>query len=443
MSIKQLARAGALPLLVCLTLIVSTLSLMAEAGPAAQEPTPRITNTPRGTPPPTNTSTRTPTATKPTKTRTPTGPPEPTETATLTETPAPTDTERPLFPITPITTPTFTPTVSIVTPIPPQATVPPASPTATRTATPTLTPTSTLTPTATQTLTPTATSTLTPTATSTLTPTATSTLTPTATATPTPTPTPTLITSIPVVTITSPVSGTQGQVGQPVTVEVVATDPTGVTQVELWVDGKLTNVQSRPAEGAQPSWNTRFIWTPQSPGSHTLGARATNSSGQKSALVSIIINVIGGVARLTITNPANGAQVEVGQEVTVQAEAEDSLGVVSAELWVNGALAGTWAAPASQGVHGLLKVVFIQATQVNITFPWTPQAAGSYTLEVRSFRPGGQQSARDSVSVQAVAPALPTPSTLSPTGGTLSLWWVPALLLASMLVLVRAARFLG
>jgi uncharacterized protein YraI len=116
----------------------------------------------------------------------------------------------------------------------------------------------------------------------------------------------------------------------------------------------------------------------------------------------------GGVPVVTINAPANGAQVQVGEPVTVQAVAVDSKGVIRMELWTEGSMIGVQASPIPQGQSPL-----------NLTLPWITQIPGSHTLEVRAYNVEGRQSAPTSVNVNAVGAVVggtPTPpSTLPPS----------------------------
>jgi thermitase len=114
-------------------------------------------------------------------------------------------------------------------------------------------------------------STTTPTPTPTPIPTPTSTPSPTPTPTPTPAPTPILDTTLPSVSITTPAAG--GSVSGNVSVTVSASDNSGVTKVELYVDGLL---QSASTSGPFTNkWNT----AKSSKGSHSLHCKAYDVAG--------------------------------------------------------------------------------------------------------------------------------------------------------------------
>ncbi|NIO69140.1 MAG: protein kinase, partial [Anaerolineae bacterium] len=83
------------------------------------------------------------------------------------------------------------------------------------------------------------------------------------------------------------------------------------------------------------------------------------------------------VPTVVINSPPSGSQVQVGQEVIVQATATDSKGVTQVELWVNGVLHHSDVSP-SQG-----QSPFISWQS------WRAPAAGTYTLMVRAHNAAG------------------------------------------------------
>jgi predicted phage tail protein len=242
-------------------------------------------------------------------------------------------------------------------------------------------------------------------------------------------------------------------------VEAKISDPAGIERVELWVDGKMVGVQS-PALKGQTAMTALFSWTPLSPGSHTVGIRAINVFGLENDLVVVVVNASGAEPRVTILSPMDGEQLPVGLQIMIQALAEDPTGVERGELWVNGKLVAEWTRTEAESRDSIkagfffgsesksgqtnppesmapIKAGFIQLPQVAMSFPWTPSAAGEYTLEVRTFNSSTEQHrATDSVVVVAEG-AEATPSMMSITGGAFAPWWMPGLLLLVLLVAFR------
>ncbi len=110
---------------------------------------------------------------------------------------------------------------------------------------------------------------------------------------------------------------------------------------------------------------------------------------------------------VVITAPVDGSQVTTGQPVTVQATASDPSGVVRMELWVSGAKMAETASPVAQG----------QPTLTG-SMQWTPQAPGSYTLEVKAFNAANRVNEPRTVTVNAAAGASTATPTATPQPGT-------------------------
>ncbi len=109
---------------------------------------------------------------------------------------------------------------------------------------------------------------------------------------------------------------------------------------------------------------------------------------------------------VVITTPVNGSQVSVNQPLTVQATASDPAGVVRMELWVSGLKTAESISPVAQGQPTL-----------TASFQWTPEAPGSYTLEVRAYNERGAVSAPTLITVNAAGggPAGTDTPTVTPT----------------------------
>jgi hypothetical protein len=98
---------------------------------------------------------------------------------------------------------------------------------------------------------------------------------------------------------------------------------------------------------------------------------------------------------VSITSPPQGAQVNVGQELLVQASASDTAGIQHLELWVDGALVTTAQAPVpTQTFAGILR--------------WTPNAPGTHTLVVKAISAAGFTSDPSAVAVTVIGTAAPT-----------------------------------
>jgi thermitase len=145
---------------------------------------------------------------------------------------------------------------------------------------------------------------------------------------------PALDTTPPTVVIGSPDPGST--VAGLVTVDIAATDNTGVSQIELYLDNELVAVQS----GAQLSvlWDT----TAQPDGASTATAVAYDKAGNRAAAASTV--TVRNKSDVTppfvvITSPSNGAILAKSQKITVKAS--DESGVTRVELYANRVLIGS------------------------------------------------------------------------------------------------------
>jgi len=123
--------------------------------------------------------------------------------------------------------------------------------------------------------------------------------------------------------------------------------------------------------------------------------------------------IAGGVPTVVINSPASGSQVQVGQEVIVQATVTDSKGVTQVELLVNGVLYHSDVSPNPQGQSPF---IYQQS--------WPAPAAGTYTLMVRSYNAAGGVSQPAAITVNVTGVTTPGPG--EPTA-TATVTFTPAL----------------
>jgi len=119
----------------------------------------------------------------------------------------------------------------------------------------------------------------------------------------------------PVVQVQSPANGAQFQVDQEIIVQSQATDPQGVTRIELWVDDRLSDVTTSPDPNGQPTLIAAQRWTSRQPGSHTIQVRARNRTNAEGRSPLIGITVIG-AAGPSPSPPCTDANVFVS-DVTI------------------------------------------------------------------------------------------------------------------------------
>ncbi len=113
--------------------------------------------------------------------------------------------------------------------------------------------------------------------------------------------------SKPMVVITSPPSGSQFREGEDVALQSTSTDATGVTRVELIVDGSVTRVDPSPTAQGTPNFALTQAWK-ATPGTHTLLVRAYNVKGEVSDPVAISITVVAGAVAKPTAPPTAVAQ---------------------------------------------------------------------------------------------------------------------------------------
>lgn len=114
-------------------------------------------------------------------------------------------------------------------------------------------------------------------------------------------------TSIPEVVITAPINGAEVQLNLPVTIQATASDPVGVTRMELWVSGRKADESLSPAPQGQPTLTASFQWVPDTPGTFTLEIRAYNERGAVSSPTVVTVNAVGDVPPDSADTPTPAA----------------------------------------------------------------------------------------------------------------------------------------
>ncbi|KGJ91586.1 Ig-like domain-containing protein [Thalassotalea sp. ND16A] len=137
--------------------------------------------------------------------------------------------------------------------------------------------------------------------------------------------------SPPALNITSPADG--ATVSAAVTITATGSDPSGVTQVQFFVDGVLLSTDT--VAPYSTSWNTTSV----TDGAHTLTARASDNAGNTGTSTSVNVTVDNSGPAVNITSPAGGATVSAA--VTITAAASDPSGVTQVQFFVDGVLLST------------------------------------------------------------------------------------------------------
>jgi hypothetical protein len=82
-------------------------------------------------------------------------------------------------------------------------------------------------------------------------------------------------------------------INQPVTVQVEANDPTGVTRIELWANGRKMDEVDTQLVQVLPTLNAGLEWTPAAPGRYALEVRAYNEAGLVNLQLVTTLQVVG------------------------------------------------------------------------------------------------------------------------------------------------------
>ncbi len=178
-------------------------------------------------------------------------------------------------------------------------------------------------------------------------------------------------TTPPVSSITSPANGSS--VSGTIAVDVAASDDTGVSRVELYVNGTLHATDS--AAPYSFSWDTATSGT----GTRYLQAIAYDAAGNAGPSSQITVTVIpvptgsDTIAPVvTISNPLNGSSITGLSSVTLNASATDNVGVKKMEIYVDGVYKGYY-------------------SRSSITWTWNTSglAAGTHIIMVKAIDAAG------------------------------------------------------
>lgn len=204
-------------------------------------------------------------------------------------------------------------------------------------------------------------------------------------------------TTAPTVAISSPTSGTT--VSGTVAVTASASDNTGVSKVEFYVNGTLQTTDT--AAPYTYSWNTTALAN----GTYTLTAKAYDAAGNVGQSSSVSVTVTNDITApvTSITSPTGGTTVS--GTVSVASSASDNVAVTKVELYVNNVLQAT-------------------DTASPYSFSWntTSVVDGSYSISTRAYDAAGNvgQSAAVNVNVKnaVVDTIAPVVSITSPTANS-------------------------
>ena len=159
---------------------------------------------------------------------------------------------------------------------------------------------------------------------------------------------------VPIVTLTSPDSGTFFAAGAPIPLTASATDTDGTIARVEFLDGSTLI-------GVAPAAPFGLSWTTASPGAHSIRARATDDKGATSDSAAAAI-VVGQPPLIVVTSPAACSKIDGPVDLVLTADAfSPNDAIVQVDFFDGGALVGTsrgspWRvtlANASPGSHSI------------------------------------------------------------------------------------------
>jgi len=149
-------------------------------------------------------------------------------------------------------------------------------------------------------------------------------------------------TQAPTIQLMSPESGVQVALGERVLVQSVAEDDEGIVKTELWVDGRLYEVNRSEEAAGQLALDAIQIWEASPLGRHTLLVKAHDVHGQVSPPVSVEVVVVPPpptptpaptVAPTAVVDPSCVPSARFVEDVTVPDDSLYNGGVNFTKTW--------------------------------------------------------------------------------------------------------------
>ena len=210
--------------------------------------------------------------------------------------------------------------------------------------------------------------------------------------------------------------GTTVTAGKSVTVRATATDNVAVSGVDFRATGAVVDDRSVsvvPAPSATADFSITVPVAAPDGAAIVVTGRARDASGNVSPDATLNLQVVGDhtAPTITIVSPADGAQVRLGQSVTLSVQATDDVAVSRIAFTATGAVGGGESRTISPAVTPAA-VSFTLAVPLDAT-------PGTITLSVTATDPAGNVSASALRSVQVVDSIGPGVQITSPAPGTL------------------------
>ncbi|MFN8491312.1 MAG: carboxypeptidase regulatory-like domain-containing protein [Caldilineaceae bacterium] len=224
---------------------------------------------------------------------------------------------------------------------------------------------------------------------------------------------PVAVDQLPVVSISSPISGSLVSTGGQVTVTVRASDDGGISQIELATSGGVTVTQRITVTPAAASYTAPFTLnipanTPL--GNLVLRASAVDNRQQRSASAPVVLTIVDAtLPTAQITSPANNTGIKPGAVITVSVTAADNGGVAALDLQTSGAFA--------QQVHQVISPTRTSvAAKLLITVPPTVTANALVTVTVRASDGAGNLSQPAAILMKVLDVVKPVVTLTLPNG---------------------------
>lgn len=202
----------------------------------------------------------------------------------------------------------------------------------------------------------------------------------------------------PQVTILSPASPQNVELGSQLQVQTAATDAAGVTQLQMLVDNQAyTQVNSQNPAGQNP-FSATFIYAASAAGTHMILIRATDAAGNIGNSNALTVNVTDNTPPSVTTNFSR-YNVRANEQVTVYTNATDAAGIQRVELWADGGLYNVYNSPNPPA-----------QTSLAVQQIWASNVPGNHTLFVRVFDVNNQSTTTPATTIYVRTPEQPTPT---------------------------------
>lgn len=210
----------------------------------------------------------------------------------------------------------------------------------------------------------------------------------------------------PTANILFPLGTPQVELGSILQVYAAASDETGITQIELWVDKQLyTYVVPPPAAGNSTAPSTApadsavvFAWPALGTGNHSLTIRAHDTQDQTTDSPPLNVVVVDTHAP-AVSVSFDRTNVPVGEPISIGITALDVSGIQRIELWTGKEISSTFGSANAA-----------RQTSMSVQYTWQSGTTGDFPVYARAFNMNGD--AKDSAAqiISVLRPSQPTPT---------------------------------